>query len=195
LLGGKTLPLLITDPVLLFYLGQASDDTLYKSLLFTGAGSVAAMGRGGLFLSNTPWIQTLSPVQGGKYVTGLNDVTKNIQCKNGNQPPKGGNPLEDSSVTQMSPASDPADSTADNMMSSASMAGIPITDLSSQLSQVYGSSSLPVKPSAVFRPGAAGLPGAKPMLPVVPLVTPAPLTLPVIRPVPIARPVFVPVAP
>src|SRR5262245_34311620 len=93
----------------------------------------------GAFMANIPGLRNLSPVRNGTYAKALNDVKGNIQCKGGGNPPSGGEPVTDpSDVTASSPASDPTPAAlpATNMVNSASMAGIPVTDLSSQLSKV-----------------------------------------------------------
>jgi hypothetical protein len=147
----------------------------------------------GVFLANMPGLKNLSPIKNGTYAKALSDVSGNIQCKNGG-PPSGGNPVQDpSEVSQTLPAPNSETGTlpAANMVSSATMAGIPVTDLSSQLSQVYGTGS-PSK-TTISNPGAAKVNGHVVTIPVLPIIPQAPVTLPAVKPVPVLRPI--PVAP
>src|SRR4030095_13555475 len=128
LLGGKPIPIPWPgDPVLLMSLGGMTDNLLYKGLLYLGAFAAISMSRGGLFLSNAPWVSGLDPIKNGKYSTALKNVNEKIVC-NG-KPPEGGSPVVDpEGATEIAPATD--DPPASAMVSSALMAGIPVTDLS-----------------------------------------------------------------
>jgi|GEM_PF-6494462 len=187
LIGGSRIPYfvpLLADPVLLWQLPGMTDNWWYKSGLIAFAGLGTLTSRGGLLLSNSP-LRGLDPIQNGKYATALKDVTAKIECNAG---PGGGNPepVTDDS-TQIVPAAADESTPVNQMVSSAKLSGIPVTDLNAQLAQAYGFGGASSSVKASLSQGSS-VPGAKPVLPVVPLVTPAPLVVPQVRPIPVVRP-------